>query len=292
MHAQVTVGIPTYNNAPTLRRAVESVLAQTRPDVQVHISDNCSTDGTAEVCRALVAADPRVICTRQEKNLGHYGNFRFLLQQAQTPYFMWLAGDDTIAPSYIARTLAVLEQDPGVVTCVSRVRFIQPNGVPVLAKGTCPLMADTVANLAKYLADPYDNSRIFGLHRTEALQRAFPPDRGMIAFDWALMAGTLLLGTHAEIPDVLMIRDETRSRAYIEMIGRRRGIFLKRWFPVLDVTWDLVVRQKIPLAPPVIRALVLLNMTMHLLYVRTFYPRYGKVERLLQRHWLWRLKIE
>ncbi|MDR3534683.1 MAG: glycosyltransferase family 2 protein [Rhodopila sp.] len=290
MTIQVTVGVPAYNGAATLRRAVESILGQTHQDCRVHISDDGSTDGTGAVGQALAAAHAAVSYTRQPTNLGPSPNFRFLLRQATTPYFMWLAQDDTLEPTYVERMLAALESDPGLVSCVSRVRFVRPDGSTRLASGTYPLQADTTTNLAAYLSGPDDNARQYGLHRTGALQKAFPTSDFLIGYDWALMAGTLLHGRHAEIPDVLMVREETPLRDYMIMIRRHARGWLERVLPMLPMSRDLIFRQKIPLRPPVLKALLHVNLSAHFLYVGSFHPRYAGVGRFLHRHLLWRLQ--
>ncbi len=286
---QVTIGVPAYNNAATLRRAVESALLQTHEHCLIHISDDGSSDGTSEIGKALADAHFNVQYTRQEINLGPSPNFRFLLQQALTPYFMWLAGDDFLEPTYVERTLSVLEADPGLVTCVSRIRFQRPDGGSRLAIGTYPLQGDKIANIVRYLADPNDNARQYGLHRTSALRLAFPVKNFLIGYDWALMAGTLLHGRHAEIPETLMIRDETSHEAYMIMIRDKAPSLLQRWLPLLPMTRDLVFRQKVPLRWPVIKILFYANISMHFLYARAFHPRYAKLQPLLHRHLLWRL---
>ena len=292
MARQVTVGVPVYNGARTLRFAIESLLAQTRrPDV-IHISDNGSTDATEGVGRALAAEHPIIAYTRQPANLGYLPNFRFLLRQADTPYFMWLAADDCLEPTYVERTLAVLESDPGLVTCVSQVLFLRPDGSSRLAAGTLPLQADVVTNLAAYLSNPHDNCRMYGLHRTDALQKAFPTSDALIAFDWTLMAATLLYGRHAEIPEILMTRDETPPQAYMIQIHRHARWWLERIVPLLPMSWELLFRKKIPLRWPAIRALLYINILMHFSYAREFHPRYAKLEPFLRRHLLWRLAYQ
>src|SRR5262249_20289322 len=178
----VTVGVPVFNGGTTLRRAVESILRQTHRSCIVHISDNASTDATAEVGATLAAEHDVVSFTRQTSNLGASGNFRFLLQQAETKYFMWLAADDYIEPSYVERMLEALEADLSLVACVSQVRFVGADGSTRLSNGTYPLLEDPVANLAVYFSSITDNARIYGVHRTVPLQRAFPPSH-FHAFD-------------------------------------------------------------------------------------------------------------
>ena len=48
---RVTVGLPVFNGERYLSEAIESVLAQTFEDFEVVVSDNASTDGTAEIAR-------------------------------------------------------------------------------------------------------------------------------------------------------------------------------------------------------------------------------------------------
>jgi glycosyltransferase involved in cell wall biosynthesis len=179
----------------------------------IHISDNGFTDTTADVGQALAAAHPTVTYTRQPTNLGPSPNFRFLRQRATTQYFMWLAADDVLEPSYIERMLAVLESDPGLVTCVSQVRFERADGSSRLAGGSYPLQDDIVTNPTAYLLNPHDNARVYGLHRTVPLQRAFPTSNILVGLDYALMAGTLLCGRHAEIPEVQMVRNDRPLQA-------------------------------------------------------------------------------
>ena len=74
---QVTVGVPLYNGAATLRRAVESILRQTHAACLIQISDDGSTDASGEAGQALAASPRTVSYTRQPANLGPTANFRF-----------------------------------------------------------------------------------------------------------------------------------------------------------------------------------------------------------------------
>lgn len=290
MLAGVTVGVPVYNGAATLRRAVESILAQTHPATLVHISDNASTDDTAAIAQSLAAAHERVVVTRHPVNLGYSGNFGFVLDRAETGYFMWLAADDYVEPTYVERMVAALQGDPGAVAAVSRALFVRPDGTAHPVDGTYALSADRVTNLAAYLSKPGDNTRLFGLYRTQALQSAFPL-RYFHAYDWAVAAGTLLHGRHLEIPETLMVRDETPSAAYVRAVRRDNPTTLGRLFPVLQMTMDLACRQRIPLRWPVLKALLKLNLEMHLGYVLEYHPRYARmIGPILRKHVLWRLE--
>lgn len=293
MQSGVTIGIPVFNGARTLRHAVASALAQTCPADVIHISDNASTDATPEIARALAVQDRRVRYTRHAASLGLSGNFGFVLRQAATNYFMWLAADDRIEPTYVERMREALDADPGLVACVSLARFVRPDGSERMVDGTYPLLSDAAANLATYLSAPCDNTRIFGLYRTAALRDAFPP-RHFHAYDLAVAAGTLLHGWHRELPEILMVRDETPSVAYVKNVRQenRSRFGVRRLFPLLPLTAFLVRRLRIPLRRPVLKALLKINLEAHLNYAGYNYPRYGAtVGSLLRRHVLWRLEL-
>lgn len=289
---RVTIGIPVYNGEATMARAIESALQQTVEDCLIHVSDNASTDGTAAIGRRF-AKYPRVRFTRHEATLGISGNFRFVLQQATTPFFMWLAADDYILPTYAARTLAALDAHPEWIACGSRVLFASAGRPHRLAEGTYPLIGDMRTNLAAYLSNPSDNSRAFALHRTLPLQRAFPPMH-LHAYDWCAVASALLYGGYGEIPDALMVREETPGAAYTQSVRRDASTRLGHVLPILPMTTYLLWRQHIPLTMAVAKALLQINVAKHIEYMRMYHRRYARATRWLWDAWrqriAWRLR--
>lgn len=77
----VSIGIPTYNRAASLRRAIESALAQDYVNLEVVISYNASTDETQAVCEGFARKDSRIRYIRQVTNHGAVANFRNALSQ-------------------------------------------------------------------------------------------------------------------------------------------------------------------------------------------------------------------
>lgn len=108
----VTVVIPTYQRPRLLRRAVESVLAQTFRDFRVLVCDNASGDETAEVVHKFARHDPRVEYRVQPRNLGPVANFNYGLQQVQTPFFVLLSDDNVLVQDFLARAVHVLQKQP------------------------------------------------------------------------------------------------------------------------------------------------------------------------------------
>src|SRR5258708_14213213 len=78
----VTIGIPTYNRAALLARAVESAISQDYPRLEIIISDNASTDSTQAICADFARRDNRVKCIRRESNCNLIANLMSGLAQA------------------------------------------------------------------------------------------------------------------------------------------------------------------------------------------------------------------
>ena len=125
---KVAIGLPVYNGEAYLTAAVESILAQTFTDFDLYISDNASTDRTEEICRQFAARDSRVVYVRQPRNIGAIPNFNAVAQMSRSPYFKWAAHDDTIAPAYLERCVAVLDADPTIVVAAPGTSLIDEAG--------------------------------------------------------------------------------------------------------------------------------------------------------------------
>ena len=110
---RITVGMPVYNGAATLGRAIAGLEAQSFRDFLVIAADNASTDGSAEALAAWAARDRRVTVHRHGENIGALSNFRFVLDRAETDYFMWHACDDRLGANYLERLCALLDGDTG-----------------------------------------------------------------------------------------------------------------------------------------------------------------------------------
>jgi glycosyltransferase involved in cell wall biosynthesis len=119
---KVSVGVPVFNGAASLSTALNNILDQTVRDIEIIISDNASTDATAEICRDITSRDPRIRYFRQPQTINATENFRFVLSQARAPYFMWAAHDDTRDLDYIEKLLRALEDNPNAVLAFGDVR--------------------------------------------------------------------------------------------------------------------------------------------------------------------------
>lgn len=96
----VSIAIPTYNRANGyLRETIQASLAQTYPEIEIVISDNCSSDNTEDFVKSF--GDPRIRYYRQSENIGMLNNFNFCIEQAHGAYFLLLPDDDLIDNDFI-----------------------------------------------------------------------------------------------------------------------------------------------------------------------------------------------
>jgi glycosyltransferase involved in cell wall biosynthesis len=269
--ARVAVGVTAYRNERTIAAALNSIVAQTVEDVDIIVSDDGSPDGTWDICRAYAASDNRFRIFHQGKNL-YYLNFLFVLEQASAPYFAWLSADDLWSPTYLEKCLAVLEARTDMVACVARCRYVSDSCGETYSWGTAALNGEWADNVASFLRNPGDNTRMYGLFRREALKASFPR-QVMHAYDWALSAASLRFGKHYEIPEVLMTRAMTPSENYVQAVERDHKFALFRLFPVLRMSLYLIFNRQIPLNGNTIRALCVTNFNKHEEYVRIMHPR-------------------
>lgn len=280
---QVTVGMPLYNNETTVRVALESLLTQSHSNLRIFASDDCSSDSTALICEEFARRDGRFTFRRQTQNLG-YMNFRYVLDEAHSPYFMWAAGDDKWEPTYVERNVAALLSDVSLVASVSRVFFVSAGQPISLSSGTYELRGSTADKLARFFSHPGDNSRMYGLFRTETLKAAFPP-RPFHAYDWAVSAATLIAGNHNEVCEVLLYRDRTARSRYSDLVRDDSSRRHHRLIPLWAMTRWLIVDCRIPLSFPIIMALFALNLDKHFEYAKHFHPIYFRRIRRLRNAW-------
>jgi glycosyltransferase involved in cell wall biosynthesis len=115
MSPKFSIGIPTYNRAHFLRESLGCALAQTADDLEIVVSDNASTDDTAEVVRG---AGSRVRYSRNPTNIGGWRNFRKVVELAQGEYFSWLQDDDAIHCEFAQRACEAFDKNPDVVAYI------------------------------------------------------------------------------------------------------------------------------------------------------------------------------
>lgn len=121
---KVSVLIPTYNRQDYVCEAIDSVLGQSFTDFELIVTDNCSTDSTAEIVQKYASRDRRVIYHRNEYNLGVIGNLNQGLLLARGKYIKFVFSDDKLAPTCLEMFAKVMEENPSVALVTSYTQCI------------------------------------------------------------------------------------------------------------------------------------------------------------------------
>jgi hypothetical protein len=118
---QITTIIPTRNRPNLLRRAIDSVVAQTAPDFRLRVYDNASGSDTEAVVQAYRETDSRIFYHRYPTDIGAFENFQRGLQDLDTEFFSFLSDDDLLLPRFYESTSAALRQHPDAMFASTRV---------------------------------------------------------------------------------------------------------------------------------------------------------------------------
>jgi Glycosyl transferase family 2 len=157
---RLSVGLPVYNGEKYLDQSIESVLGQTYEDFELIISDNASTDSTADICRRYAKQDPRIRYIRQARNIGLSPNHNFVLQQSRGMYFKWAAADDLYGRDLLKCCVDTLDEDAGVVLAHSFEAAIDEAGI-VLQARDYPLATDSPQAPERFKSILFGSSGLF-----------------------------------------------------------------------------------------------------------------------------------
>jgi glycosyltransferase involved in cell wall biosynthesis len=204
---RVSIGVAVYNGERFLPKTLDSLLAQTFTEFEIIICDNCSTDGTEQICLSYAASDDRIQYHRNDTNIGAPRNFNLAATLSRGEYFKWSGADDLCAPTMIERCMEVLEQRPEVVLVYPKTRLIDETGVVVDDyDDRLDLQFETPnKRLSHLLWNIWMCNPVFGLIRSNVLRRIrlFGTYSNS---DLAFLAELALHGRFVEVPECLFFR--------------------------------------------------------------------------------------
>jgi glycosyltransferase involved in cell wall biosynthesis len=198
----VSIGLPVFNGDSYVSEAISSILGQTRPDFELIISDNASSDKTEEICRAFAAADPRVRYVRHEINRGAVWNFNHVFEISGGKYFKWAAHDDVMKPTFIEKCVVALESDRRYVLAYPEAIFIDADGVET-ARDTGFMASDSpdpVIRFRTWMAPGLGRCNpVYGLIRSDTIRKtsmhgAFPGSDNILLGEIAILGRTRAIG--------------------------------------------------------------------------------------------------
>lgn len=146
----VSVIMPAYNSEAHIAEAVRSVRAQTLPDWELLITDDCSTDSTRKVVSDAAEADPRVRLLEMGENGGAAAARNNSLAHARGRFVAYLDSDDLWRPTKLERQVSFMEGRGAAFSCASY-EVIGEEGEPLGRTVTMPDELDYMGFLTNNL---------------------------------------------------------------------------------------------------------------------------------------------
>jgi len=200
----VSVGCATYNGAATLHRALDALVLQDYPCIDIIICDDGSTDETRAICQEYSKRYTNIRYVENEENLGIIGNFNKLFGLGKGKYFLYADQDDVREPSFISKCVAVLESDEAAVLCHSHTGVFWKAFNNLMHINTIDRVDNVSSVFKRYwrFLRTYSDTTIYGLIRSDALRKTslWRPDVGSSN---ALLFELLLIGKFLQVPETL-----------------------------------------------------------------------------------------
>ena len=130
LRPKVSVCIATYNQRSFISDCLMSALMQTcEADLEILVGDDCSTDGSRDVIRAISDRYPgRITILPRTTNLGPSKNYQNIISHATGDYIAHLDGDDYWAPGKLAVQLEFFKRNPDCVAVYTNACVINREG--------------------------------------------------------------------------------------------------------------------------------------------------------------------
>ncbi|MFM1896459.1 MAG: hypothetical protein RLZZ385_1533 [Pseudomonadota bacterium] len=263
----VTIGMPIRNEAAFLTEALECLLAQDYPNVEIIISDNASSDTTADICQQFCSRHSTIRYQRQAENIGAAANFDAVLRQANGEFFLWASGHDRWQSNYLSACVARLQAHPSAVIAFGSTHWIDGEGQPH-AKQTGWSDTRGLHPVARYCTVFWGNMNpIIAVIRTANLQACRL--QSMVGLDLVILLKLALQGDFVHATDTAWYRRQFREEAaYRQKLQRYSSAdyglnrsLLGRLFPLAKLPMTLlgdVFAAAIPWSQKLMLLLILL----------------------------------
>jgi glycosyltransferase involved in cell wall biosynthesis len=207
----LTFGLPVRNGAATVRRTLDSILAQDFTDLEVVVAENASTDDTPRIVREYAARDPRIRSCPADRPLSQIENFNRTFRLARGRHFRWIGCDDVVAPGYARRCLEALEAQPDAVGVTTRWGFVRADGTVVPSESrTGSVEGRTIPGRVSRYLELVERGRLafdpmYAMYRRDALARTRLL-RYVVRQDLYLPFEVVLQGPFAHVDELLATR--------------------------------------------------------------------------------------
>ena len=198
---RIAIAVPTYQHGRYLRATLESLATQSVPPAEIVVSDNHSTDETAEVLARLVDDGAPLRVVRPPEHLPMMAHWNFLIGELQAEWAILMSSDDLAEPVLVEELTAALASSPEAVIATGSVGLIDAEGTRLKSRRPRPQrVLRPPRNLRALLRGPRANLNATAF-RTDAWRAVggFPESFGL-AGDWAFWVELSAHGSFVSTP--------------------------------------------------------------------------------------------
>lgn len=213
IHKRLFIGMPVFNGEAFISKALDSITGQDFCDWHLLIADNCSDDNTEKIAKEYASRDQRITYVRHSSNIGAIGNFLFLLNSAESDYFMWAAVDDEWSRDYLKYCIETLDSCPNVHFAGGNVVNIDPAGFISRSYNgfSCFDSEKKLQRLINFLLAPEIGGKanlIYSVYRTDFLRMLskLPNVFSGWGSDMTFVFAALNRGRYKYIPAILFLK--------------------------------------------------------------------------------------
>ncbi len=150
----VTFLLLTFNQENYILDALEGAASQDYPNLEIIISDDCSTDNTNDIINKFLSCyhnDHKIIYNRNDSNLGLIPHFNKAISLSHGDYIVLAAGDDISLPNRTSISVnAILET--GAISLATNFKYIDSNGTPLNSLGFQTLKDPALYTINDYIS--------------------------------------------------------------------------------------------------------------------------------------------
>lgn len=148
MRPRISIVIPVYNQVATIAEAINSALRQVVRAHEVIVSENYSTDGTAEV---IASYGSQIKVIKPDKHLSMVENWNFAVAASSGDWIGMCSGDDLLADIYIDEFSRIIDENTGAVFAMGGWRELNEASGGLITRrlnsvGRLTVFPDTVAS--------------------------------------------------------------------------------------------------------------------------------------------------
>jgi glycosyltransferase involved in cell wall biosynthesis len=205
---KVTALVPCYNSSAFISRTLDSLAAQTWPNLEILVGDDASADDTLSIVEAFATGRANVRILRREQNLGWLRNSNDLMSHATGELMFFGFHDDVPEPTYVEKLVGALRDNPSAVLAFCDYDLFHADGHQ--ERVSFSLLEDRHSALSRGAVmagrPTFWSAPNRGMFRSWAFARAGgikPHEAGEFSADWTWLLLLSTYGDFVRVPEVL-----------------------------------------------------------------------------------------